>query len=927
MEGILVHAAMLGHLINVLSANKHQVSVVIVIQSELEVEANESLSPLGISVYTLSEIIIRGRDNPVTLPKVEPNDIYCVCYSAETTGIPKDVIITHAVMTSNILANRDGLETTEVVTHYSFLPFADPFERMMTGGICACGGREMIATGGLITNIAADLRDLKAPTIASVPKIFIRYYTEFRNALNKMPKYKRGIFWGSYYLKRYLKSRHHSVGFLDRIAFAPFQESFGPNGRSLVTVGGALPAKIHEFLEVVFGAEVRKEYGCSEAGTVNIFPSDDVAYQQISVQKPQQPKTLVPLPLPCAVSHFQPEKLSKYSLGIDLGGFKIRFGVYSKDNPKSAFEVNVIENQLSLNFENIVVMGNPIGSIPIPSAISLLGQKFKDPAIIPIISRFPLRIFEHPESHTCVIDVEGQAVTPETMIATIFAYVKESAQRIVGEEVVDASISMPTMFTSTQRESIRDAAESVGIRIAHLASGSLLAAQAMRTLGELNEFGFSMIIDVGLSKTEISLIRNTMGGIREVRNAYSNTVNIETVENTMIEILLMIVRKQVKIVNSALRMKLVASVKAALTCEHHPRVIKVDLGNGNEFEQEITDIDLASACVPMATGIQTLIREAVTEIEESQIKVIRCIGGGTLLKPIANIVQEAFPKAEVRQLDPDKMIVCGATLDGAQQTNRLPAEMHQLVASVAPYSIGLKMCAGVVEQLIQRGESLPVVTEKVVTTCMDNQTNVSLKVFQGEHMLSNLGNSIGKTSVDHIPALPREQAQVSCRIEYTKDGTLKFSAQETTRGKPVKVTFRAKTEFTEEDRVKFEHASNTSKAEEIISAERQYFRTCLSNDIERAENQTHNDRFKSLAQKWKKWLLTHKNEAPEFLEKKWLEAQQEFQAINPSFWGDIDDPRDGIRFRVIWPIAPSVTEEGAAIIRFMSDVWQCQRFV
>jgi long-chain acyl-CoA synthetase len=280
MEGILVHAKMLDRLITVLTSNQHRVRVVIVIQSDVYTKAFDALSPLGINCYSLTDVIGRGRSDPVALPKVEPNDIYYVCYSSGTTGTPKGVIITHAAMASNILANRGGLGTTEIVTHYSFLPFAHLFERMMTGGVCACGGRQMMATGGTVANMAVDLRELKATTIASVPRIFIRYYTGFLMALGKLPGYRRGIFWGAYHLKKFLQARHLPAGLLDRLAFAPFQEAFGPNVCSLVTAGAALPAKIHEFLQVVFGAPVRNGYGCSEAGTGSIFTPDDVAYQR-----------------------------------------------------------------------------------------------------------------------------------------------------------------------------------------------------------------------------------------------------------------------------------------------------------------------------------------------------------------------------------------------------------------------------------------------------------------------------------------------------------------------------------------------------------------------------------------------------------------------------------------------------------------------
>jgi long-chain acyl-CoA synthetase len=279
MEGILVHAKMVDRLISVLTGNKHNVRSVIVIQSNLLEKVTQALEPLGISVYTLESVIARGRNQPVELPKVQPNDVYYVCYSSGTTGTPKGVLVSHAGMTSNIFSNRGGFGNAEVISHYSFLPFAHLFERLNTGGVIGSGGKQMMATGGTVANIMADLRYFKPTCVASVPRIFIRYYDGFIAALNKQSKVRQGIFWGSYYVKRWLQSRHLPTDLLDRIAFDPFKAAFGPNVRSIVTAGAALDAKIHDFFQVVFGAPLRNGYGSSESGTGNIFTPDDLAYQ------------------------------------------------------------------------------------------------------------------------------------------------------------------------------------------------------------------------------------------------------------------------------------------------------------------------------------------------------------------------------------------------------------------------------------------------------------------------------------------------------------------------------------------------------------------------------------------------------------------------------------------------------------------------
>jgi long-chain acyl-CoA synthetase len=280
MKGVLVHPKNTNRLVDVLLENSHDLESVIVINpADLE-PVKARLSGTKVSAYSLDEILTRGRANPLPLPKITPDDIYYYCYSSGTTGTPKGVIITHRSITSNVLSGRAGFGRPEVVTHYSFLPFAHTFERIMSAGVVAIGGRQMFATGGSVVNISADLAHLQPTVVASVPRIFIRYYEGFMAALAKTSPTKQRLFWSAYSLKKWLQARHYPTAFLDDHIFKQIRATFGPNLAIIITAGAALDAKIHDFLQVVFGVSVCNGFGCSESGTGNICTPDDVAFQK-----------------------------------------------------------------------------------------------------------------------------------------------------------------------------------------------------------------------------------------------------------------------------------------------------------------------------------------------------------------------------------------------------------------------------------------------------------------------------------------------------------------------------------------------------------------------------------------------------------------------------------------------------------------------
>jgi long-subunit acyl-CoA synthetase (AMP-forming) len=137
-------------------------------------------------------------------------------------------------MVSNLFANRGGLgKGSELVTHYSFMPVAHLFERMMTGGVLGTGGRQMIATGGSVANIVPDLATLGASCVASVPRIFIRYYDRFMASIASQTPFKKALFWSAYYAKRWCQGRRLPTGLIDRVGFSSFSDRVRVEPRGL----------------------------------------------------------------------------------------------------------------------------------------------------------------------------------------------------------------------------------------------------------------------------------------------------------------------------------------------------------------------------------------------------------------------------------------------------------------------------------------------------------------------------------------------------------------------------------------------------------------------------------------------------------------------------------------------------------------------
>jgi molecular chaperone DnaK (HSP70) len=634
----------------------------------------------------------------------------------------------------------------------------------------------------------------------------------------------------------------------------------------------------------------------------------------------EPPRHFAPPPFPVGEPPFDPDlppPPSRYSLGIDLGASRLRYSLFSMDNPSSAFDSHVIDARASVDPSGRIFV-SPDGAppppefTPLPSLQRLFGRKFADPAVASAVASYPLHVIEDPDTHNCAVDIgAGIPVTPERVTTALLTAVRDAAARTVGESPIDTAIGVPALFTTTQRAAVEGAARTAGLSVSHIASGPLLAARAMKATGGLEPLGEAVIVDVGASKTEVSVVQNMEDAVREVRTVGADDLGSDDVRDSVVRLCLPLLPRGGD--DPLLRVRLCRAVEDALDPESGARrIVLPDI----EFAKEITDEELAAVCAPVSVRLRRLIDEAVPANEKSEVKALRCVGGGTLLPPLQAAVKQEFPEADFAQANPDQTVVCGATLDGAQETNRLPKSMRTDLIAVAPYSIGTSLIGGVISVLVQRRESLPAVAEVTYSTVSDNQKEVNLDIYQGEHLLTRFAELIGGSSFDGLPPMRRGQCHVACRVEYDRSGILRFSAKETTTEKSISATFTTKTTFSDDDRMRLEHASGVSQAEELRLSNVAWLRGNIQLEVGYAAKKEDEPELVQSAKKWQEWLAAHEDGDVRMFEETLHAVKSEFFRINPELWEDPGALAPDVQFKTIWPLEPLFTDDGAAIIRF-----------
>jgi molecular chaperone DnaK (HSP70) len=201
----------------------------------------------------------------------------------------------------------------------------------------------------------------------------------------------------------------------------------------------------------------------------------------------------------------------------------------------------------------------------------------------------------------------------------------------------------------------------------------------MRATGGLAPVGKAVIIDVGAAKTEVSVVQNTIDAVRELRTVGADDLGSDDVRDALLHRYLPVLSCSQD--DPLARVRLCRAVEEAFDPQSDARRVVV---SAMDFEKEISDEELAAVCAPVWLRLRHLIDETLPVNEKVEVKAVRCAGGGTLLHPLQAAVRHEFPEADFARSNPDQTIVCGATLDGVQETNGLPKSMCTKVAAVVP---------------------------------------------------------------------------------------------------------------------------------------------------------------------------------------------------------------------------------------------------
>jgi molecular chaperone DnaK len=487
------------------------------------------------------------------------------------------------------------------------------------------------------------------------------------------------------------------------------------------------------------------------------------------------------------------------TLGIDLG---------TTNSCASVFEVsqaNVLANREGARTTPSVVgftedgerlvgqiakrqaITNPINTIF--ATKRLIGRKFRSDEVQRAREVLAYEVAEAGNGDV-KIRVRGRDYSPEEIAAFVLKEIREFSEEALGEEIVEAIVTVPAYFDDAQRQATRDACRIAGLEVKRIINEPTAAALAYGLDRQKSET--VAVYDLGGGTFDISILQ--LGeGIYEVKSTAGDTyLGGEDFDKRIMDWLLEDFRKQTGIDLRQDRMALQRLKEAAekAKCElstaqeaaitlpfisadsSGPKHINKILSR-SVFEGLVSDL-IDRTAGPCLDALKS------AGLKPQDIDSVILVGGQTRTPKVQQTVAEIFGKEPSRDINPDEVVAIGAAIQGSV----LRGEIKDLVLlDVTPLSLGIETQGGVFEKLIERNSTIPTKNAKIFTTVADNQSVVEIHVLQGERTLAKDNKSLGRFELFGIPAAPRGVPQIEVTFAIDSNGIVNVSAKDQATGK------------------------------------------------------------------------------------------------------------------------------------------------